>query len=318
VEPSLDLDRTPALPDQAPRTIAQAVRDGVLDAELAGRLWILIDGGVPLVVAGPRADRSDRSDRADVLGALLDLIPSTRQQQVLDGSTEDFPWLADAEGLGWVRSSPAEPKPSDPGATTLLAGELGIGPPAELTGDRARLLVRALGRGFGLAATIEAVGLEEVLGTLRRRPIFLTDDELSNLGIVLVLGQDRDDVPKAVDRSRAVDLSSPVMRRVVAAHYVRPLARDVHGHVQRLPPAVLATWDERIRRFEHFAWGIAAELALRVGRTAGDFEAESERRADVLAALAAGTDELPDRPALRAFLERQRALLTSGPTVHRH
>ena len=30
---------------------------------------------------------------------------------------------------------------------------------------------------------------------------------------------------------------------VVAAHYVRPIARDVHGHVQRLGPAVLSTWD---------------------------------------------------------------------------
>lgn len=106
--------------------------------------------------------------------------------------------------------------------------------------------------------------------------------------------------------------------RVVAAHYVRPLARDVHGHTQRLSPAVLATWDGRIGRFEHFAWGIAGELAERVGRRAGDFEAESERRAGVLAALSTAGDDPLDRTTLRALLERQRTVGAVDPGTHRH
>ena len=49
--------------------------------------------------------------------------------------------------------------------------------------------------------------------------------------------------------------------RVVAAHLQRPPLRDGAGHVQRLGPAVLATWDDRLDGWEHFAWGVMPELA---------------------------------------------------------
>ena len=112
---------------------------------------------------------------------------------------------------------------------------------------------------------------------------------------------------------------APGLRRVVAAHYLRPLARDAHGHPQRLPPAVLATWDERIARFEHFSWGIAAELAGRVGRRTGDFERERERRSATLAALAMETEgQGPDHTAVRVALERARlgGELAGGGRAH--
>ncbi len=303
-------------------TIVDAVREGLLDAELAGRLWVLVDGGVPVIVAGGAATdvAERRAIRTDLAGAVLDLVPSTRRRLVLTGASEDFAWLADAERLGWVRSSPADPQAAEPPLTTLVGGELGTGPPADLSGDRVRLVVRALGRGFGLIATIDATGLEEVLAGLRRRPIFLTDDELSNLGIVLVLGRSGADDPD--DRGTAPteepdDQGTAATRRVVAAHYVRPLARDAHGHTQRLPPAVLATWDGRIGRFEHFAWGIAAELAERVGRRPGDFEAECDRRAGVLAALAAA-DDRADRTDVLAWLDLQRSVGGAEVGTHRH
>ncbi len=44
---------------------------------------------------------------------------------------------------------------------------------------------------------------------------------------------------------------------------------------------MLATWDPAADRFEHFGWGVTPELALRVGRKAGDFELEVDRRRDV-------------------------------------
>jgi hypothetical protein len=121
---------------------------------------------------------------------------------------------------------------------------------------------------------------------LRRPPVRLSDDELSHLGVVLVTRRLDDD-----------------RRRVVASHYVRPVARDTHGHVQRLGPAVLATWDPTEDAFEHFGWGIIPELARRVGRPAGDFEIEVDRRRDHLEALvAAGTTDVEAaRAAIRGY-----------------
>jgi hypothetical protein len=94
-----------------------------------------------------------------------------------------------------------------------------------------------------------------------------------------------------------------VGRRVAAAHYVRPVVRDQHGHLQRLGPAVLATWDDAADAFEHFGWGITPELARRVGRRAGDFEIEVDRRREHLEGLAAGgvTEPVAARTAIRAY-----------------
>jgi hypothetical protein len=90
---------------------------------------------------------------------------------------------------------------------------------------------------------------------------------------------------------------------VVAAHYVRPVARDQHGHLQRLGPAVLATWDPAEDAFEHFGWGVTPELALRVGRRAGDFEIEVDRRRDYLQTLVRTgvTEPQPARAAIRDY-----------------
>ncbi len=122
----------------------------------------------------------------------------------------------------------------------------------------------------GIAATIEGIDLAAALAVLRRQG--LSEDEASFLGTVLVLGPAAD--PGGAMPGR--------VQRVVAAHYLRPVARDAGGHVQRLGPAVLATWDAEHEAYDHFAWGIYAELAARTGRRAGDLENAHRERADDL------------------------------------
>ena len=104
--------------------------------------------------------------------------------------------------------------------------------------------------------TVGGGALEDVLEATRIDP--------ATLGVVLILRQDR----------------------VVAAHYVRPPLRDAGGHIRPQNPAVLATWDDTLATFEHFAWGITPDLAQRVGRHAGDFEIEHGRRREYLDGLA--------------------------------
>jgi len=79
--------------------------------------------------------------------------------------------------------------------------------------------------------------------------------------------------------------------RVAAAHLVRPPLRDAGGHIQKPGPAVLATFDEQADAWDHFAWGIAPELAELAGIRSGDVEPELARRAEYLVGLAdAGID----------------------------
>jgi energy-coupling factor transporter ATP-binding protein EcfA2 len=272
--------RDPRAP--TPHSIVEAVRDGTLDASLAGLLWLLVEARVPLVVAaGPSG-----TGKSTLLRALLDFLPPGTRIQELAGYAEDFAWLPEAATLGWRphgfagvaapagRAADDAPVVAvDPSTTVLLAHELSDHLPIYTWGEVARIAVRALSLGYGMGATIHADSLEEVLDELATPEVGLTDDEHSRLGVVVVLRAFR-------DRATGV-----VLRRVAAAHYVRPVVRDAAGHVQRLGPAVLATWDPATDGFEDFAWGIVPELAERVGRKAGDFEAERARRADYLAGL---------------------------------
>jgi hypothetical protein len=200
-------------------SLVALIAQGVLDAELAALVWLLVEGGVPLVVAAPVG-------RGGAGGQLLaGVVESVR---------------ADGTGEG-------------------LMAPLGAAGAANLV------------RGRRAGGVVEAGSLTEVRERLGSGPLPMSPDQLTFLGCVLVLGE------SAGDRRGRL--------RVTAAHYVRPLARDAHGHAQRLDPAVLATWDERLGRYEHFAWGVLPEIAARLGRRAGALEADLHHRRDDLAGL---------------------------------
>lgn len=164
--------------------------------------------------------------------------------------------------------------------TQLLVGVIGSVRPDEDQGALDATLSAAgassLIRGRRAGGVLEAASLGEIRERLGSGPLPLTPDQLTFLGCVLVLD---DATGGAARRGRL---------RVTAAHYVRPLARDAHGHAQRLDPAVLAVWDDRLGRYEHFAWGVMPEIAARIGRRAGDLEADLHHRRDDLAGLVKG------------------------------
>jgi hypothetical protein len=266
--------------DPEPRSIVELLRDGTLDAELAAQLWLLVGGRVPIIVAaGPQG-----AGKSTLLRAVLDFLPADVRIIELAGEDETFEWLPQASELGWpgVAHVLAGHDPVRPETTVLLASELSDHTPAYTWDAAARIFIRAASIGYDVAATIHADTLEEVFGLLRSRPVGATDDELSHLGIVLILRR------------------TSVGRRIVAAHYIRPVVRDGHGHVQRLGPAALATWDERTDAFEHFGWGVIPELARRIGLKAGDYEAELDRRRDRLESMVANGPVESD--AVRAAL----------------
>ena len=254
-----------------PLSFESLLRESAIDAELAALVSILVEARVPVIVASD----DDTRTRGDVLAAILEALPEDARRIELAGPTKDFTWMPAAESLGWRSDGPTpgrEPlAPSEPERSVILAGDLAPDDLAATWAGVVRIAARAVSIGYGLAATIRAGSLEEVLERLHAAPIRLTDDEVSRLGLVLVLG----------------DGAGTSLPRVVAAHYLRPVARDMHGHVQKLGPAILATWDAREGRFEHFGWGVTPELAMRTGRHAGDFEIELDRRREAFERTAA-------------------------------
>jgi hypothetical protein len=277
-----------------PRSIVELIRAGTLDAELAATAWLLLGGRVPLIVAGDGRGIG----KTTLLRAFLDFLPAEARIVELAGLDETFAWLPQASELGWPGTArvPVEGPPVRPESTVIVAAELSDHTPAYTWGKAARVAIRAASIGYGLAATIHGDSLDDVLVQLREPPVRLTDDELSRLGVVLVL--------RRIGDGR---------RRVVAAHYVRPVVRDVHGHLQRLGPAVLATWDPRSDAFEHFAWGVTPELALRIGMPAGDFEHEVAARRELLERLA--HDGVTDPAAVRSAIVAHRSISDARPVM---
>jgi hypothetical protein len=248
--------------------LADLVRDGVLDAELAGLVWLLAEARTPFVVVGDDAGARDR-----VLDAVAGVLPPDARLATVRPD-DDFDWLREAVELGWRRERSAV-RPVAPDAISSVDGVLvarDLGTPDGIAGGRARIVVRALTLGYGLLATAGGAGLDDVVAALADPSVGTDEDERSRLGVVLVLD--------------TVD-SGP---RLAAAHYVRPVALDPHGHIQRPPPAVLATWNPGARRWDHFAWGVLAEIGARTGRTALEVEREQARRASALSDGASNPD----------------------------
>jgi hypothetical protein len=281
------------------RSIVELISTGVLDADLAALAWILVEARLPLIVGGLHQG----AGKTTVLEALLDFLPPTTRRIDLAGDAEDFAWLPEAEALGWTRGTPAAMPaiPVSAASTVLVASEISEHLPIYTWGRAARTLVRAATIGYGVAATLHADRLEDVHALLRGRPVGLSDDELTYLGLVLI-----------VRAGRGPD--GHIRRRVVAAHYARPVGRDEHGHTQRLPPAVLAARADASDRLDHFAWGVMPELAIRLGRKAGDLERDQAERSAILAGLAA--DGAVDLGTVRAAVAARRA--SARPDDHSH
>lgn len=229
----------PSAPAGSAESLVGLIARGVLDAELAALVWILVEARIPLVIAAPPG-------RAGAGGELLAaILASIHPEEQLE------PLLAPLGAAG---------------AASLV-------------------------RGRRAGGVMEAASLGEVRERLGGGPLPLTEDQLTFLGCVLVVG--------GAGRVAGLDAGAGEHRagrlRVTAAHYVRPLARDAHGHSQRLDPAVLATWDPRLERYEHFAWGVIPEIAARLGWRTGDLEADLHHRRDDLAGLAkAGVTSLDE------------------------
>lgn len=281
------------------RSIVELISTGVLDADLAALAWILVEARIPLIVGGLQRG----AGKTTLLEALLDFLPATARRIELVGSAEDFTWLPEADALGWTRTAPArsEAIPVSPSSTFLVAQELSEHLPIYTWGRAARTLVRAASIGYGIGATLHADRLEEVHDLLRARSVGLTEDELSYLGLILIIRAERGP-------------DGHIRRRVVAAHYARPVGRDEHGHTQRLPPAILAHRKTAGDRLDHFEWGVMPELAIRLDRKAGDLERDQRERSAVLVRLAA--EGALDLETLRTTIAVYRS--TTRPDAHVH
>jgi hypothetical protein len=233
----------------------------------------MVGARTPAIIVGDPG-----SGRWTVADALRDALPADAVAHVVERADE-FAWLPEAAALGWRPAGGVALREGheghegregneglDPRRGVLVVRDLadpGGGP----SGDRARVLVRALSLGYGMLATMPGRGLDDMLERLHDPSVGTTEDERTRLGLVIVMA------PRDPTRGP----------RLAAVHYLRPLALDSQGHLQRLPPAVVATWSGTADRWDHFAWGVMPELAGRAGVAPRELEREQALRAAAFA-----------------------------------
>lgn len=217
--------------------------------------------------------------------------------RTLDAELAALLWLLVEDGVPLIVTGEADAATR----AAVAAAVLDIAPDRPwvvLDADRdhpdAESLGATLRGGVTPAVLVAAPSLKAAMERLSAPPAGLPDDAVRRLGAALV-----------------VEGGGVHSVRVTAAHYLRPIERDAQGHVQRRPPAVLATWDPTADTFEHFAWGITPELADRVDRSQADLEDRQAARAASLARLVASAapDDL-DPGRVRATIA---ALVASEP-----
>ena len=252
--------------------LADLVRDGVLDAELAGLVWLLAEARTPVLVVGPDAAARDRRPGRRGRGPAAGRSPGDRApgRRLRVAARGRGARLAARAGRGSGRSratrSPPPTASWSPGAS---------GQPDGIAGERARIVVRALSLGYGLLADGR-----------RSRP----RRRVRDASATPPSGRTRTSA-RAWAWSLVLDVAARA--RVVAAHYVRPVARDPHGHVQRLPPAVLATWNPATERVGPLRLGRPRRAAVR-GPAAPPWSSSGEqaRRAVRARAIAPPTPDV--------------------------
>jgi energy-coupling factor transporter ATP-binding protein EcfA2 len=169
-------------------SILDLIKLDTLDSRLAALLWLLMENRSSLLVAaGP-----SNVGKSTLLRALLDFLPPTFHQLLLQGDYEDFKFTSSAT----------------PATTYLVAEEIGVWGYAEyLKGLQALRAFELLPRGYALGATIHGRTAKEVVYVLNRM-IGIPLDLVAHLGTIITLsvkaGKNWNDEP--IRRINAVDV----------------------------------------------------------------------------------------------------------------
>lgn len=225
------------------------VGDGVADAEFLAHASLLVDAGVPIIVAGPTPSLTARVAESFALASPVPGAAGVGGEITVEGD-HGFEWLADPKGIGCVDpragSAPRSPRTSRLRIKGLLSA---------LDPSTARTALRALGRGFPAIVEASATDLATLLERLRSDPHRLPEGDVRGLGLVAILDESR----------------------LVAAHLLHAGEAG-----ERRAPTLLAVWDPSARRWDDFAWAFAPEAAQRCGLSQPEYESRRQARLSIL------------------------------------
>ncbi|WP_052888197.1 hypothetical protein [Thermogemmatispora carboxidivorans] len=239
-----------------PLSVAQIIALGSADAETVALIWLMLEHGASLTVAGP-TDPQPGVGKTTTLNALLQFLPEGTALAYMSGMYEDFSFtrLPDV----------------DPTRTYALCNEVSDHLPIYMWGRVARRYLRLPAQGFHIATSVHADTIDDVIH-MYRRDLRLDVEDIRRLGLVVNMG--------------LVGRIYPPRRRWFTTHYLHPVAPpDRPEEIVRLP---LSIWNPEDDSFEHADACVLDELTTITGLSSQEFRAAFKRRVACLQEISRG------------------------------
>ncbi|MBV9691884.1 MAG: hypothetical protein JO202_19485 [Ktedonobacteraceae bacterium] len=257
-----------------PLTIAQIIALGSVDTETAALVWLMLEQGASLTVAGP-TDPQPGVGKTTTLNALLQFLPEDSALAYMSGMYENFAFTHIPD--------------IDPATTYALCNEVSDHLPIYMWGRVARRYLALPSQGYHIATSVHADTVDDVIH-MYQHDLRLRAEDVRLLGLIINIG--------------LVGHIYPPRRRWLTTHFIRPQADPEDPYtIVTLP---LSLWNQFDDTFLHADSTILDELATIVGMTEQQFSTALEQRADCLQELSQGRGIGPQemRKAVRDLRSR--------------
>lgn len=222
-----------------PLSLAQIIALGSVDVSTAALVWLILEHGVSLTVAGP-TDPQPGIGKTTTLNALLQFLPEGISLAYMSGMYEDFAFtqLPDVE----------------PEKIYALCNEVSNHLPIYMWGRIARRYLMLPAQGYHIATSVHADTIREVV-QMYQRDLRLPIEDIRRLGLVVNIG--------------LTGRIYPLRRRWFTTHFFRPQANPANP--DKIELLLLSTWNEVEDTFELAEQAILDELANLLGMTPAEF-----------------------------------------------
>ena len=237
-------------------SMAQIIAMGSVDVETVALIWLLLEHGVSLTVAGP-TDPQPGIGKTTTLNALLQFLPEGTALAYMSGMYENFAFTRIAN--------------IDPATTYALCNEVSDHLPIYMWGRVARRYLTLPAQGYHIATSIHADTIVDVI-SMYHHDLHLRAEDVRRLGLVINIG--------------LVGRVYPLRRRWFTTHFLQPDADPQHP--DDIVPIPLSLWNEFDDTFEHADQAILDGLATWAGVSSQQFNKALKARIACLQKLVQG------------------------------
>jgi hypothetical protein len=236
-----------------PLSMAQIIALKSVDAKTVALIWLLLEHGASITVAGP-TDPQPGIGKTTTLNALLQFLPEGTAIAYMSGMYENFAFtrLPDVK----------------PARTYALCNEVSDHLPIYMWGRVARRYLMLPHQGYHIATSVHADTIDDVV-KMYRDDLRLKPEDVRRLGLVVNIG--------------LVRRTQPAQRRWFSAHFFQP--EPDPADPDAIVPIPLSLWNECDNTFKHADAAIFQNLATWVGMASQEFINAYEQRVACLQEL---------------------------------